>query len=216
MRGDRDSQALVYAGMAALEEMVSEELSDLTVGDMAERLVPEMTSFEALCDRAITDEDACVFAAAARVTDALEAEAEDDVLVAQALRAMLLCAKAAELLEVEPVAERAMVTGRAERVSLRHWRGTVARCWARPVREFLMLVLEGMVLSQHFAVAANRYDGGTQRLRITIEEEGLTLLPGKLWEPSLTSDRLASALRLAGDCGLIKVGEDGTFETVPG
>ncbi len=209
-RGDRGSEALVHAAMAALREMVSEALSDLTVGDLTVLLVPRMTNFEALCDQAVVDEDACVFAAAARVMDALETD--EDVLVVQALRAMLLCARAAELLRVEPVAERAMATGGAERVSLRHWRDTVARCWAMQVREFLLFVLEGMVLSQHFAVAANRYDGGTQRLRITIEEEGLVLLAGKHWAPALTSDRLASALALVGDCGLIKAGEDGTFE----
>jgi hypothetical protein len=212
VRGDRDSEALLHAAMAALEEMVADDLSDLRVGDMAERLVPDVTHFEALCDRATVDDDACIFAAAARVTEAVDAEVEDDVLVAQALRAMLLCAKAAELLSVEPVAERIMATGRAERVSLKHWRETVARCWTMPVREFLMLVFEGMVLSQHFAVAANRYDGGTQRLRITIEEEGLTLLAPDAWWPRLTPDRLASALALAGDCGLIKVREESNFE----
>jgi hypothetical protein len=153
-----------------------------------------------------------VFAAVSRIDEALRPEAEDDTLVAHALRALLLCAIAAELLAAEPVAERAMGTGHAECVLLKHWRRTVARCRAMPARELLVLLFEGMVLSQHFAIASNRYDGDTQRLRITIEEEGFALLPRKRWKPSLTSHRLASALRLAGDCGLSKVGEDGTLE----
>jgi hypothetical protein len=68
------------------------------------------------------------------------------------------------------------------------------------------------VLSQHFVVAASRYDGGTQRLRITIEEEGLVLLAPDAWWPRLTPDRLASALALAGDSRLIDATEDGRFE----
>jgi hypothetical protein len=212
MHGDLDSEALVRAAMVAVEEMVAEELADMTVGDVTERLVPEMSSFEALCERAIVDADACLFAAVSRIEEALHAEAEDDMLVAHALRGLLLCARAAELLATEPAAERAIGTGHAERVSLKHWRGTVARCRAMPARDFLVLLFESMVLSQHFAVAANRYDGGTQRLRISIEEEGLTVLASDRWWPRLTSDRLASAMALAADCGLIKVGEDGTFE----
>ncbi|TKC98023.1 hypothetical protein [Polyangium fumosum] len=212
-RGDRDSEMMVRVAMLAIEEILGEDAANFTVGDLAERLVPEMDSFEALCERAIVEEDACVFAAVSRIDDALRSESEDDTLVAHALRALLLCARAAELLAVEPVAERAMGTGHVERVSLKHWRGTVARCRSRPAREFLTLLFESMVLSQHFAVAANRYDGGTQRLRVSIEEEGLTVLAPKPWRVQLTSDRLASAMALAADCGLIKVGEeDGTFE----
>ena len=60
-----------------------------------------------------------------------------------------------------------------------------------------------MVLSQHFAVATNRFDGGTQRLRITIEEEGLDALISEPWEPYIASDRLETLLSLMGECELI-------------
>jgi len=39
--------------------------------------------------------------------------------------------------------------------------------------DFLRLLFENLILSQHFAVAARRFDGRTHRLRISIEEEGL-------------------------------------------
>jgi len=73
-----------------------------------------------------------------------------------------------------------------------------------PLIDLVSLVLNNMVLSQHFAVATNRFDGGTQRLRITIEEEGLEALVSKPWRPYIAADRLGTLLSLMADCELIK------------
>jgi hypothetical protein len=61
-----------------------------------------------------------------------------------------------------------------------------------------------LVLSQHFSVAARRFDGEKQRLRICIEEEGLTFLADDPLRPVVTPDRLATAVNLMADCGLLK------------
>ncbi len=52
-------------------------------------------------------------------------------------------------------------------------------------------------------VAARRFDGQTQRLRISIEEDGLEFLAEEPLVPSVTPDRLRTALSLMADCGLI-------------
>jgi hypothetical protein len=71
---------------------------------------------------------------------------------------------------------------------------------------FLLTVIENFLLSQHFGVAATRYTAGKQRLRLTIEERGLTpMIDGlkEVWEPQVTPDRLEAALKLMADCGLV-------------
>ena len=76
---------------------------------------------------------------------------------------------------------------------------------------FVRHILETTILSQHFTFAARRFDGQTQRLRIAIEEEGLLLLADKPIAPSVTPDRLNTALSLMADCGLIARDADGQF-----
>ena len=63
------------------------------------------------------------------------------------------------------------------------------------------------------SVAARRFDGGTQRLRITIEEEGLTSLIATPLPLRVTPDRLATALSLTFDCDLIKHTADWRYYT---
>lgn len=63
-------------------------------------------------------------------------------------------------------------------------------------------------MSQHSGVAASRFDGNRQRLRITIEEDGLTPMVDKCLEPFIGDDRLDMALLLLADCGIVgKMGE---------
>ena len=72
------------------------------------------------------------------------------------------------------------------------------------MEEVLRHFFEMLILSQHFMVAARRFDGRTQRLRISIEEDGLEFIAdGSPVIPSLTPDRLNTALGLMADCGLI-------------
>lgn len=73
----------------------------------------------------------------------------------------------------------------------------------RPLEHTISILLENLILSQHFAVATNRFDGGRQRLRIIFEENGLEALVERPWQPRITADRLASSLSLLVDCGLV-------------
>jgi hypothetical protein len=210
--GARETEALVEAVLGTLQPAIEEDVRSLTVAELAKRLVPTVSTIEELYEQALTDDAACVFSSIERVDRALEEGS--DALVLHALQGLFLCARVAELLEVDAVAGQAIRVGGTERVSLKYWRDTVARCGAMPTREFLRFLFEAMVLSQHFAVAANRFDGSTQRLRVTLEEEGLTLLAAGVWRPRLTPDRLAAALSLAADCGLVVAGTDERYEAV--
>lgn len=71
------------------------------------------------------------------------------------------------------------------------------------IKDFLRLLFENLILSQHLTVAARRFDGRTQRLRISIEEEGLEFLADYPFVPTVAHDRLETALSLMADCGLI-------------
>ncbi|QRN94491.1 hypothetical protein JRI60_35970 [Archangium violaceum] len=205
--GARETDSLVSSALEALKTELSEEVRSLTVAELARRLVPTVSTLEELHERALTDDAACAFKSIERVEEALRQRR--DTLVVQALQGLFLCARSAELLGADPEAESSMGSGGSERISLKYWRELVTRCEAMTTREFLLFLFEAMVLSQHFAVAANRFDGNTQRLRVTIEEDGLTLLAKDEWRPRLTADRLATALSLAVDCGLVGRNDEG-------
>ena len=99
----------------------------------------------------------------------------------------------------------------AERVSLTHLSDTLKRCPLMTPLAFLRHLFENLDLSQHFSVAARRFDGATQRLRIIIEEEGLAFLADSSLIPSVTPDRLATALSLMADCGLLEGDEENGY-----
>jgi len=79
------------------------------------------------------------------------------------------------------------------------------------MKDFLLVVIEELVLSQHLAVATGRYDGGVVRLRVTIEEEGLRALVAKPWKPAPAADKLASGLSLMAECGLVERAAGGRY-----
>lgn len=120
------------------------------------------------------------------------------------IRTLFLCAAFTQLLSDQNAARLEIKRGGADRISLEFWTKTLLRCRDFELRDFLRYLFERLILSQHFAVAARRFDGNTQRLRISIEEDGLEFLPDKPpLIPKITPDRLSSALSLMEDCGLI-------------
>lgn len=141
--------------------------------------------------------------------DIEEALATDyrEVLV-PAIRMLLVVGRLAELLQPERHLRPPLDSGGPERVSLLSWGRTLERCEDQPLRDFLRFVFENFALSQHFAVATRRYDGRSQRLRLTIEEHGLVALTAKPWRPIITPDRLATGLSLMSECDLVLREED--------
>jgi hypothetical protein len=66
-----------------------------------------------------------------------------------------------------------------------------------------------LIISQHLAVATQRYDGEKSRLRMILEEDGLESPAKRPWQPALTPDRLESLLSLLASSQAIGKDSDG-------
>jgi len=130
-------------------------------------------------------------------------DANEDSHVLYSLRVLFLCAEAAQHLADPGTIPRDLAMGGPERISLHYWFDTIDRCGDLKREEFLLLLLEQHIVSQHLSVAARRYDGGTQRLRISIEEEGITSLVNEVLPLRVTPDRLSTALSLMSECEMV-------------
>ena len=209
LQGERDSEPLVQTIVGALTTMLATEVATLPVSEVSRSMIPQFDDLEEFCERSVGDDETCLFAAVERIVDA--GEAQDDAIAAEAFRALFLCARVTDLLESMATLRPVLRLGGPDRISLAHFRNIVARCGPMPLEAFVRFCLEGLILSQHFAVAGSRFDGGTQRLRVTIEETGLTPLVDRPWRPVVSADRLRAALALAADCGLIGRDTEGAF-----
>jgi hypothetical protein len=126
----------------------------------------------------------------------------DDEVPLLAIKMLLLCAVLAKQLEQNPYATAYLSEGGVARISLKHWAEQVALYRHEPLKPFLSRIIETYFISQHFGVAAARYTGDAQKLRLSIEEDGLTSLlktSGDLWTPLVTADRLGAVLSLLAD-----------------
>ncbi|MCF4098641.1 hypothetical protein [Maritalea mediterranea] len=101
--------------------------------------------------------------------------------------------------------------GTAPRLSLIVLRNRLTGLENVNIAEAFEYIMEATVISQHFSTAVNRFDGRNQRLRLAIEETGLTALVSSPWKPTVTEDRLAMLLSLSAQCGLVSKNSDGEF-----
>lgn len=101
--------------------------------------------------------------------------------------------------------------GTAPRLSLKSLRNRLVVLGDVTIAEAFEYIVEAMVISQHFSTAVNRFDGCNQRLRLAIEETGLTALVTSPWQPTVTEDRLGTLLSLAAQSGLISSTDDGEY-----
>jgi len=181
-----------------------------TVKDVRKRLFPAMpVSLDALITSSRRNGDYSLFELMDRVLTTIGDNTEEALMYA--FRILFLCAEYTDALEALETVNKLLRHGSAERISLAYWRDFVRRCAALSIDEFLQLVFEQHIISQHLSVAARRFDGGTQRLRITIEEEGLTPLIATSLPLRVTPDRLWTALSLMSDCDMIKYNANGTY-----
>ena len=102
-----------------------------------------------------------------------------------------------------PVTKPWLAKGGSDRVSLGHWQVTVNRLAEQPLKYLLDLLLKNFIVSQHFAVGTDRYDGERIRLRLILDEQGLDFLRESPWRPAVTRDRLVAVLNLMGSCGMV-------------
>jgi hypothetical protein len=180
---------------------------DEPMSSICSRLAGGLPDLDTWCARSVDEPEVCCIA----LRDELHGQEPDDSRAAHAVRALLLCAHVTSLLQAAGFDLSLLSAGRAERISLGHWSGVVARAHNLSLRSFAQLVIESHILGQHFAVVAGRFDDQVQRLRLTIEEDGLEVLVGEPWIPRVTRDRLHIALALMAQCGMLAQDEEAMY-----
>lgn len=180
-----------------------------TVADLRRDLFPKAQELGTLLASSERGREYCLFELMQQILATIKTNTNESFLCA--LRILYICAEFTDALQQLETVTGLLRNGGAERISLAHWRDFLRRCAPLPVDEFLRLLLEQYVISQHLSVAARRFDGGTQRLRITIEEQGLTPLITKPSILRVTPDGLGAALSLMAECGMIQRNANNAF-----
>jgi hypothetical protein len=203
--GERDARKLASAAVSNLRENTATLFEKDKPAEILAGWLGRLKTFEDYVDAAFKDEERfCLFKLGQELERLIKED--PDEICQPAFMLLLLCRRFCDWFGDETEIRKELPRGGAGRISLEYW----AKSWDKncnyPLIDLVALVFNNMVLSQHFAVATNRFDGGTQRLRITIEEEGLEALVGKPWRPYIAADRLGTLLSLMADCELIKRG----------
>ncbi len=200
--GDRDSAVLVQIALDLLSETEMIFPAGKTPGDVNARLLAGIDSIEKYLALADNDVNYCLFSLMSKIQKSLKVMSKG--LIPLSMRLLSLCSALSGFLQPLEGAGKLLSTGGVERISLRYWHTVFTKFSSRPTRELLRFVFENLLLSQHYGVAAFRFDGKKQRLRIGLEEEGLVSLVAEPLEPFIGADRLQIALCLMADCGLIE------------
>jgi hypothetical protein len=127
-------------------------------------------------------------------------------VVPLAVRLLLLSARYVEAFRADPVTSQEVSSGARFRLPLGMWADFVMSHESHPVSAVMHKVLGSFVVSQHLGVAAARSGDERSRMRLSIEDRGLTSVlsnANRVLVPRRTADRLGSALALMSACGLI-------------
>lgn len=145
-----------------------------------------------------------------------EAVAEgDNRVLTSAFYCLLMLNQCRPFMEADDLLSRHLERGDAARQSLAHWFRTVERFQSRPARELIDWTIKNLVVSQHFAVGTQRFDGEKIRLRMVLEQDGLeSLVLKKPWQPAPTPDRLAALLSLLESCGVVTLDGDECYALI--
>lgn len=155
------------------------------------------------------DEDparADLFVNMERVEVAATDKFTDSNLALSSIALLLQCAALEEAFRHEPFAAARIDAGPPFRIPLGHWGKVVRNHMDMKLRDFLRKVIETFLISQHLGIAASRTRDERSRMRISIEDRGLTSLlqsGDKVLTTSRTPDRLGTAMALMANCGLI-------------
>ncbi|WP_438480843.1 hypothetical protein [Oleiharenicola lentus] len=144
----------------------------------------------------------CIFDLVTRLFDSIDEDVNQAVPIAG--RLLLVTSALTNWLLLGDQSQPFLNKGGAERVSLTHQLRHFTSRGDLAFGEWLCEVVETWVIGQHLKFATYRFDGGTQRLRFTFDEDGLEFLAEKPSFPILSRDHLAAALSLMAECGLVK------------
>jgi hypothetical protein len=203
LAGRRTRERIVEAGMTELINAKAFLRPNRTVLNSATAFFDGLNDLGDLIGKGLADRRFCPLTLFEELRERVARESEP--ILPSALTILLLCSKYASAFARDGAITPYLELGGAERVSISYWKDFVEKYASRQPHEFLSNLLEYLVVSQHFSVATRRYDGGTQRLRISIEEEGLASLTGKCWNPPVTVDKLYNAVSLMSECDLVEL-----------
>jgi hypothetical protein len=148
--------------------------------------------------------------AASRIVD-LANESLDESFGA-AFRALLLIGNCESWLGSDEHLRVLIGRGGSIRISVKYWLEIVERMKAQPAHRMLEYFFGNLIISQHFAVATNRYDGKTSRLRLALDEAGIeSLVAPDPWYPRITPDGLDALLSVMASCAILKQNDQGAF-----
>jgi len=199
--GDRDTDAIVGQTLRVVKDSKRAFRFERTPRIVLTRLQRLLPTLQNALDEAETEAHLNPLRLMEKIEEMVESRSEE--LAPYCLHTLFYCAAISLLLQDRTGSKSDLRHGSADRVSLAFWADTLLNWCDVEMKDFLRLLFENLILSQHFAVAARRFDGQTQRLRISIEEEGLEFLADNPFVPTVTQDRLRTALSLMSDCGLI-------------
>jgi hypothetical protein len=143
----------------------------------------------------------CIFGLVARLFESIEEDVNQ--AVPTAARLLLVTSALTNWLLLENELQGLISKGGAERVSLSHQLRHFTNRGDLSFGEWVCEVIETWVIGQHLKFATYRFDGGTQRLRFTFDEDGLEFLAEKPSSPIVSRDHLAAALSLMAECDLV-------------
>ncbi len=192
-----DTAALTEAALARLADASFPLHLDAGIGRLIEGLDQMFGSMEDFVERGRDDVAFSPFAVMGDIRDAVAAG--DSSVIAPCLYGLFLCAAFAGCF----TDKTQIAAGGPARLSLYDLRRRLVALGDATLKQAIQFIIEALVISQHFATAVNRFDGQSQRLRLSIEEDGLIALVDKPWRPAITEDRLPTILSLAAECGLI-------------
>ena len=205
--GARDISSLVTDAEIAFREHDFDLPSKNSASDIMATLTESAESLEEIAARGQANALFCPFALMGRI-HGMRSQITDEIS-ANCIYCIFLCAAIAKCSTIND--KRLLSIGGQYRQSLSYICQRFDALGSSPLAVAFGFILETLVISQHFAIAVNRFDGQNQRLRLTIEENGLETLVSKPWAPKVTEDRLPTLLRLCSDCGLIRRPSDDTF-----
>jgi hypothetical protein len=166
LAGRRTRETIAEAGEAELKNARTLFSPTRGILDSAAAFFKGVSGLDDLLAKGISNPTYCIFSHMEGLREQILSELKS--VVPSALALLLLCRQYTAAFGVDGSMNSFLALGGAERVSLSYWKEFMEKHAGTRPCEFLSYLLEYLVVSQHLSVATRRYDGGTQRLRISI------------------------------------------------
>lgn len=208
--GARITSQFIELMKAALRDSRPTWSIDTAVADLMSNFASLAQDSDGLFNYASAHPDCALVEMTRALEDECGSLSRNDEVVARAIELLALVGVHTEHFLRNVALSPYVISGALRRMPL-HWLATTMRSLAAlNFERFAETVIETWLISQHLGVAASRVAGEGGKIRLSIDDAGITsLLPAatKCWSPGLSADRLAVALSLLAECGKIDMFE---------